>query len=151
MCVKIYFKAFFFSSLTNPHFRFQPMVSDCPSWGLVTIPALIPFSPSGPKTTWRPDWKVVPCIWFENPNIVLNIGIAECRWSKSSDSQYVGDPSSTPRDEPHRYRTKKTKKMLNVVGFGKVCHQCFPQVLTFLWDYGGWNLDPLEGFGVMLP
>lgn len=111
----------FFPSLTNPLFRFQPMVADCPRWELVNIPALIPFSHSGPTAARRPEWKVVQCIWFENPNIVPNIGIAACRWSLSSDSQYVGDPSSSPHDEPHRYRTTKA-----VVGFGKVCHTQTP-------------------------
>lgn len=84
------------------------MVADCLTWGLVNIPALIPFSLSGPKAARRPGWTVVQCIWFEKPNIVPNIGIAECRWSLSSDSQYVGDPSSSPHDEPHRYGTTKS-------------------------------------------
>lgn len=108
---------FFFSPpLTNPLFRFQPLVADRLSCGLVNIPALIPlilFSPSL-NTAQRPDWKVVECIWFENPNILPNIGIAECRWTLSSHRQCVGDTSPSPHDEPHRYGT-----MNAVVGFEK--------------------------------
>lgn len=110
---------FFPPSLTNPLFRFQPMVADCPRWELVNIPPLIPFSHS--TAAWRPEWKVVQCIWFENPNTVPNIGIAECGCSLWSDSRCVGDPSSSPHNEPHRYRTTKA-----VVGFGKVCHTQTP-------------------------
>lgn len=113
----------FSSSLTNPRFRFQPMMADWPRWGSVNIPALIPFSHSGPKAARRPDWTAVQCIWFANPNVVPNIGIAECRRFLSSDSQYVGDPSSPPHDEPHRYRTTKA-----VVGFSEVC-----DTFGFLW------------------
>lgn len=85
-------------------------ISTCAGWlphvGVGDYTSSNSFSHT-PVHRWRWDqtWKVAQCIWFENPNVVLNIEIAECRWSLSSDSQYVGDPSSATHHERHRYRT----------------------------------------------
>ncbi len=64
-------KKSFLPSQTNPLFRFQAMVADCPMWGIGDYNSSnsFPNHSTGPKTCWRPHWKgkktfhLKRCIW----------------------------------------------------------------------------------------
>lgn len=79
-------------------------------WGLVIMEfgfTLFLLSPSTSSSPGSPEWAK-RCNVFELWTLTLyqTLKFAECRWILSSDSQYVGDPSPSTHDEPHRYNNQ---------------------------------------------